>query len=287
MTGTIETRPLTEALGAEIVGFDTAQRIDAATFDAVLDAFHAHGVLLFRGQALTPEALIAFSRNFGNIDVHIDRQYQLAGYPEVIVVGNVVEDGRLVSLFVNVDEEWHTDRCYMPRPSLGSLFYCVETPPEGGDTKFAGARAAYDALPEGAKRRLDGLRAIHDFETLDRHLRTQDPTRPPLTDQQRREAPPVAQPIARSHPVTGHKSLYVCPEVIARVEGMTEEEGRRLIRALTDHATQPQFVYRHKWRAGDLVVWDNRCTLHTATAYDAGKYRRVMWRTTIEGDVPF
>ncbi len=287
MTGTIETRPLSDAFGVEVSGVDTAQPIDPAAFGAVLDAFHAHGVLLFRGQHLTPEALIAFSRNFGKIDVHIDRKYQLAGYPEIIVVGNVIEDGRLVSLFVNVDEEWHTDRCYMRKPSLVSLFYCVEAPPEGGDTKFAGAQAAYDALPDDEKARIDGLRAIHSFEAMDRHLRTQDPTRAPMTEAQRHEAPPVAQPIARTHPVTGRKSLYLSPEVIECVEGQSEDQGRKLIRRLTDHATQPQFVYRHKWRVGDLVVWDNRCTLHTATAYDADTYRRVMWRTTIEGDVPY
>ena len=287
MTGTIETRPLTDAFGVEISGVDTAHPVDAATFGAVLEAFHAHGVLLFRGQRLTPDALIAFSRYFGKIDIHNDRQYQLPGYPEIIVVGNVYEDGRLVSLFVNVDEEWHTDRCYMPKPSLGSLFYCVEAPPEGGDTKFAGAQAAYDALPDDEKAGIDGLRAIHSYETMDRHLRTQDPTRPPMTEAQRREAPPVAQPIARTHPVTGRKSLFVAPEVIECVEGHSEDDGRELIRRLTDHATQPQFVYRHNWRVGDLVVWDNRCTLHTATAYDAETYRRVMWRTTIEGDVPY
>jgi len=285
MSDTIETRPLTETFGAELIGIDIAQPVNAEAFCAVLNAFHAHSILLFRGQDLTPEALISFSRNFGTLD--IDSQYQLPGYPEIYVIGNIMEDGVLVSHLNNIEEEWHTDRCYMQRPSLGSLMYCVETPPEGGDTKFAGAQAAYDALTQTKKHFIDGRRSVHSYEELDQYLRIQDPTRPFLTDEERHDAPPVAQPIARTHPATGRKSLYVCPEVTTSVDGMDEAAGRQLIRELTDHATQPQFVYRHKWRVGDLVIWDNRCTLHTGTAFDADKYRRVMWRTTIEGEVPY
>ncbi len=285
MSDKIETRPLTETFGAELNGVDIARPVNAETFGTVLNAFHTNSILLFRDQNLTPEALIAFSRNFGKLD--IDPQYQLPGYPEIYLIGNIVEDGVLVSHLNNIEEEWHTDRCYMQRPSLGSLFYCLETPPEGGDTKFAGAQAAYDSLPEAEKQHIEGRRSVHSYEELDRYLRIQDPTRPFLTDEERRGAPPVAQPIARTHPATGLKSLYVCPEVTTSVDGMDEAAGRQLIRELTDHATQPQFVYRHKWRVGDLVVWDNRCTLHTGTAFDADKYRRVMWRTTIEGDVPY
>ena len=281
-----ETRPLTAAIGAEICGVDVSKPLDEATVEAVRDAFHSHSVLLFRGQTLTPETLIAFSESFGVIDLHIDPQYHLDGYCEIVVVGNVVVDGVMTSLFVNIDEEWHTDRSYMAHPSLGSLFYALEAPPEGAATRFAGTYAAYDALPAETKARIEGLRAVHDMAKLDVHLRTQDPTRPPLTDAQRREAPAVAHPIARTHPVTGRKALYICPEVISRVEGLPEDEGRALIAELTNHASNPRFVYTHQWQNGDLVVWDNRCTLHTATPYDTDKYRRVMWRTTIEGDRP-
>ncbi len=282
-----ETRPLSDAVGVEIRGVDVSRPLDDDTVDAIRDAFHRHSVLLFRGQALRPETLIAFSRNFGAIDLHIDPQYHLDGYPEITVVGNVVVDGVMTSLFVNIDEEWHTDRTYMAHPSLGSLFYAVEAPPEGAATRFAGTYAAYDALSAATKARIDGLRAVHDMARLDAHLRTQDPSRPPLSDGQRREAPPVAHPIARTHPVSGRKALFICPEVISRIEGLEAEEGRALIAELTDHASEPRFVHTHQWRNGDLVVWDNRCTLHTATTYDTDKYRRVMWRTTIEGDEPF
>jgi len=285
MNGKIETRPLTEALGAEIMGVDIAQTVNTETFDTILSTFEANGILLFRDQKLTPEALIDFSRNFGKLD--IDPQYQLPGYPEIYLIGNIMEDGILVSHFNNIEEEWHTDRCYMQRPSLGSLFYCLETPPEGGDTKFAGAQAAYDALPDAKKQFIENRRSVHSYEELDRYLRIQDPTRPYLTNKERRDTPPIAQPIARTHPSTGRKSLYVCPEVTTSVDGMDEAVGKQLIRELTEHATQPQFMYRHKWRVGDLMIWDNRSTLHTGTAFDASKYSRVMWRTTIEGDVPF
>ncbi len=282
-----ETRSLTDAIGVEISGVDVSKPLDEATVEAVRDAFHSHSVLLFRGQTLTPESLIAFSEYFGVIDLHIDPQYHLDGYSEITVVGNVVVDGVMTSLFVNLDEEWHTDRSYMAHPSLGSLFYALEAPPEGAATRFAGTYAAYDALRPETKARIEGLRAVHDMAKLDVHLRTQDPTRPPLSDAQRREAPPVVHPIARTHPVTGRKALYICPEVISRVEGLPEDEGRALIAELTEHASNPRFVYTHQWQNGDLVVWDNRCTLHTATTYDTDKYRRVMWRTTIEGDEPF
>ena len=281
------TRLLSDAIGMEIRGVDLSHPLDHETVEAILEAFHSHSILLFRDQALTPESLIAFSENFGDIDLHIDPQYRLDGYSEIIVVGNLVVDGVMTSLFVNIDEEWHTDRSYMAHPSLGSLFYAVEAPPEGAATRFAGTYAAYDALPAETKLRIDGLRAIHDMARLDVHLRTQDPTRPPLSDAQRREAPPVAHPIVRTHPVTGRKALYICPEVIAGVEGLPEDAGRALIAELTDHASHTRFVYTHEWQNGDLVVWDNRCTLHTATPFDTDKYRRIMWRTTIEGDRPF
>lgn len=282
-----ETRPLSDSVGVEICGVDVSKPLNCGTVEAIRDAFHSHAILLFRGQSFTPESLIAFSGNFGDIDLHIDPQYRLDGYSEIVVIGNLVVDGVMTSLFVNIDEEWHTDRSYMAHPSLGSLFYAVEAPPEGAATRFAGAGAAYDALPAETKARIAGLRAVHDMAKLDVYLRTQDPTRPPLSDAQRREAPPVAHPIVRTHPVTGRKALFICPEVIAGVEGLEEDEGRALIRELTDHATQTRFVYTHEWRNGDLVVWDNRCTLHTATSYDTDKYRRIMWRTTIEGDKPF
>lgn len=282
-----ETRPLTDAIGVEIYGLDVSGSLDEAAIEAIRDAFHRHSVLLFRGQSFSPETLIAFSRHFGVIDLHIDPQYHLDGYPEITVIGNVVVDGVMTSLFVNIDEEWHTDRSYMAHPSLGSLFYAVEAPPEGAATRFAGTHASYDALADETKARIGGLRAVHDMARLDVHLRTQDPSRPPLTEAQRREAPPVAHPIVRRHPVSGRKALYICPEVISHIEGLPEDEGRALIAELTDHASQPRFVYTHEWRNGDLVVWDNRCTLHTATPYDTDKYRRVMWRTTIEGDKPY
>lgn len=271
----------------EIVGVDVSQAVGGATFDAVLDAFHAQCVLIFRQQNLTPESLIAFSRRFGELDTYIDARYQLEGYPEITVVGNVVKDGRYVSLFVHIEPEWHSDGSFMKRPNLGSLLYCVEAPPEGADTLFSSMYAAYDALPDETKRPIQGLRAVHSYETLDRYERTLDPDRPPLTDEQRREAPPVTHPIVRTHPVTGRKALYVCRDVISHVEGMSEDRGRDLVRELADHVTQPRFVYRHKWRKGDLVVWDNRCTMHSATPFDAQKYRRVMWRTTLIGDVPY
>ena len=279
-------RPFSDAVGVEIMGVDVSSTVADDVFDAILEAFHAHGVLLFRGQTLSPEALVAFSHRFGEIEIYVDRQYLLPEHPEILVVGNVVENGVMKSLFVNHAEEWHVDMIFTARPTLGTLFYAVETPPEGADTLFAGAAAAYDALPEETRARLDGLRVVYDYAVMDAQLRVQDPTRPAMSEEMRVRFPTVAHPLVRSHPVTGRKALWLAPGVTSQVEGMGADEGLALVKELTRHATQPRFVYRHKWREGDLVVWDNRSLLHSATPFDAGRYRRVMHRTTIAGDAP-
>ena len=286
-TWPFETRPLSEVVGVEIQGVDVSGPMADDVFGAILDAFHAHGVLLFRGHALSPEALIAFSRRFGEIEIYVDRRYLLPGYPEILVVGNVVENGVMTSLFVNHAEEWHVDMCFTERPTLGTLFHAVEAPPEGADTLFAGAAVAYDALSEETRAQLDGLRAVYDYAVMDEQLRVQDPTRPPMSGEMHQRFPPVAHPLVRTHPVTGRKALWIAPDVTSHVEDMEREEGLALLRDLLRHATQPQFVYRHEWREGDLVIWDNRSTLHSATPFDSGRYRREMHRTTIAGDVPF
>lgn len=277
-------RPLSPNTGAEIEGVDLSQPVSDETFVQIHDAFLKHGVLLFRDQEITPERHIAFSRRFGELENFIYSQFLLPGYPEILVLSNIVEGGRQVGAAGRAGAEWHTDLSYMREPSLGSLLYCLECPPDEGDTEFANMYAAYEALPEEKRRWLECLRAVHD---LDYHLKTFMPHRPPLTDEQKAKTPPVAHPAVRTHPETVRRALFVNYNVVSHFEGVDVEESRRILRELTAFATQPQFVFRHRWRPGDLVIWDNRCTMHRLIPYDEERLRRRMHRTTVKGDRPF
>jgi taurine dioxygenase len=178
---------------------------------------------------------------------------------------------------------WHSDMSYLPRPMLGSMLYGVECPPEGADTEFASMPAAYDALPEDLRSRLETLRGVHDYAW---HYATYLTHRKPLTEAEKAQAPAVTHPAIRTHPVSGRRAIYVSEGLTRTMAGLPEDEGRRLVLEVSRFATRPQFVYRHKWKVGDLVFWDNRSTMHRATEFD-DRFRRLMRRTTVEGDVPF
>lgn len=175
-------------------------------------------------------------------------------------------------------KRWHTDRSYMPRPALATFLYGITVPPEGGDTVFANTADAYDALPEETKQRIDELEAIHSVE----YSRQTGGMGEVATDDEKRRAPPVKHPLAKVHSVTQRKTIY-CGCHAWKVEGLEEAQSRRLLDDLVEHAVQEQFLYRHKWREADLVMWDNRCTMHAATDFDGAKYLRVMWRTIVDG----
>jgi taurine dioxygenase len=249
----------------------------------IAEAFNRHGLLLWRDQQLSPTQLVSWSRRFGPLRIDSDTLYLLPDHPEVIVIGNLVVDGVMKSLFVNGAEEWHFDGSYLADPSIGSLFHAIEVPSEGGDTLFADTHAAHEALDEDTKRFIENRMAVHSWEVLHDRLTRQDPTRPPLTDAERRLLPPVKHPLVQRHPATGKKNLRVCADSISEIEGLSEADGAALVARLLEHATQPRFVYRHRWRKGDLIAYDNRSLLHTATVFDTAKHLRVMHRTTILG----
>jgi taurine dioxygenase len=183
-------------------------------------------------------------------------------------------------------EQWHADSSYCETPSDASLFYGEIVPDEGGETLFADATGAWRSLDPALRQRIEGLRAVHSLETLRQWGQRQNPDRPTDTPAQVAKFPPVAQPLVRTHPATGAKSLYVCPAVISHIEGMEPAEGAALIEELIRHASQPSFVYSHRWHRGDLVMWDNRAVLHTASLFDHTKYQRLMYRTTVAGHAP-
>ena len=282
---TIEVHPLHDALGAEVRGVDLSRDIAPEDFKAIHRAHLDHGILLFRDQDLTPEQHKGFSLRFGPPEIHVVSWYRLPGHPEIIVVSNKKDaDGKPLGL-EDAGRYWHSDMSYLPTPALGSILYAREVPPTGGDTKFAGMHAAFDALPADRKAQLSKMRAIHHFGS--RWYREKDKAgiRPPMTKEEEEKTPPVDHPIIRTHPENGRKSIYAGGFTMG-VVGMEQEAALEFLDELEAFVSQPQFVYTHQWRAGDVVFWDNRCTMHHATNYDAKNHTRHMHRTTIKGDKP-
>lgn len=280
----MDIRPIAPAIGAEIVGIDLAGPLAEAETARIRAAWLDRGILLFRGQAqLTPEQFIAASRRFGPLDAHDLPDYCLPGHPEIAVVSNVKEGGRYIGA-PKAGRHWHSDSQYLRRPPSASLLLAREAPPAEGDTLFATMVAAYDALDDEMKRRIADLRIEHSRV---RAYSRFHPERPPLTPAQIAELPDVRHPLVRTHPETGRKALYVGgAQHGGRVVGLPQDEGDALITELRDFATQPRFVHAHRWTVGDLIVWDNRSTMHCALPFDEERHRRVMHRTQIVGDIP-
>lgn len=268
-------------LGAQVHGVDLAEPLDDAAFQKILELFHEHQVIFFRGQKLDAAALVRFSARFGRLDVHHMTEHVLPDLPQVRVLSNAKQGGRAVGI-TRGGMHWHSDLSYKPVPALATLLYGIECPPEGADTQFVSMDAAYETLSPEQRRQVDDRRAVHD-----RNFRYAElyPNRPPLTPEQVAKVPPVEHPLVRVHPATGRKCLYVAKDVVSRIVGMEEAPGRALIDALEAHATRPERIYSHRWQAGDVVVWDNRCTLHRATPYD-NRYTRTLYRTQVQGEVP-
>jgi alpha-ketoglutarate-dependent 2,4-dichlorophenoxyacetate dioxygenase len=280
---TITVTPLTPCFAARVDGADITRPLDDGTWKEIRAAFEEHSVLLFRGQPLDDDTQIAFSLRFGNLEVTRSMN-PAAGTPFArqsnldIKTGEVIppDDRRMIYQLANM--LWHSDSSFKPVPSLCSLLSGRIVPPEGGATEFASTRAAYPSLPEALRRRVETAVAVHDFSW------SRNQVRPGFfTAEERAVYPPVRHRLVRANPVNGRRALFLGAHA-SHVEGMPLEEGRALLKALLDHVTQPRFRYRHDWREGDLVVWDNRCVLHRATPYDTARYKRLMQRTTISGD---
>jgi len=269
--------PLSPVLGAEMIGADLAADLDDESFVAIRNAWlDAEGIMVFRDQALTPDDHIAFSRRLGPLEKHVLETYLLPGYPEIYRVSNKVKDG-VPQGREKAGTYWHSDLSYMNPPALASLLYGLEVPPSGGDTMFCSLYAAYDALSETMKSILEGLTAVHDFGFASRGVfRAEQATQSQLD-----ATPAVEHPVVRTHPETGRKVLFVNPGFTSHIVGIHPSESRALLDFLFAHATQPEFIYRHRWRKNDLVMWDNRCTMHYAVADYDGIGERYMHRTTV------
>jgi taurine dioxygenase len=284
---TLQVLPSGEALGAEIV-VDLASDIDDATFRQIEAAFHDHVVVVFRNQRLSSERQIAFSRRFGELEIHIVKKFLLADYPEILLVSNIKNAaGENIGL-ADAGFTWHSDVSYRRHPSRCSLLYAIEVPEQDGvtlgNTVFVNTIRAYEALPESMKTWLSGRRAVHRYSE---RMRVADSPRPKLTAAQLAETPDVAHPIVRTHPFTLRRALYVTKGECIGIEGVPDDEGRAVIEELHEHCIKPEFQYRHRWRVGDLLMWDNATAMHLAICDYALPQRRLMHRTTVIGSVPF
>ena len=282
MTAPFDTRPLTPKLGAEIRGLRLADGVDDATFAAIYEAFLRHEVLLFEPQELPPAAHVAFGRRFGEVQVHVMNQYHSDGFPELYRLSNLDAKGQPSGKHPDKGTmSWHTDGSWSRVTGQATIIYGEQVPTVGGQTHFADMYGAYERLDDAWKQRLHGLRAVHNLDFSRNRRHAEDP----MSEEQKKAKPPVDHPIVRTHPETGRKCIYLGDHAESIV-GMPYEEGRALIDELNQMIIHPDLCYEHRWTAGQLILWDNRCTLHRATAFDLEREARVVRRCTVLGDVP-
>ncbi len=288
----IQVRPLAPALGAEILGLDLATALSRDAVQLVLDSLHRYGVVVVRDQHLTPDEQTAFMAMLGPIkksSYSRANAFCVPGHPDMMVISNIVENGRNIGL-MDAGAMWHADGTHLAHPDMYTALYALEVPHKDGkavgDTLFASTAEAYDALPEALKQRIAGRKAVHSFtHHIEKKRRLGDLRRPPLTDAQKAELPDVEHPIVVAHPVTGRKNLFVTEGHTARIAGLPEAESEALLEELWAHIRKPEFIYRHSWRVGDLLIWDNRATQHLAI-FDYGDLPRRMHRLETIGPVP-
>lgn len=275
---TMTVKPLWDGFGVEVTGVDLSTG-DLETLDAVVDIFHLHGALVVRDQKLTPEQQMAFTRRFGVPETNSRMEYTLPGYPEIYVISNKKVDGKDIGDY-QAGLGWHTDSSYLENPALCTMLYALEVPEEGSDTLFADLCAAYDALPADTQAAVKDLKIHHSYKAL------MDMKGVTLSPEQQTAMPDVVHPMVRTHPADGRKALWVSTGTTLGVIGMENPDGLNLIHEMVAHATSEKFVFAHKWRKGDVLVWDNRCTLHRGTPFDVSKYTRLVHRSWVKGDRP-
>lgn len=275
-------RPLTPTLGAEIAGLKLAEGVSDEVFQAIYRAFLRYQVLLFPPENIPPDRQVAFARQFGEVQIHVMNQYHADGFPELYRLSNLDAEGRPNGRHPDRGTlEWHTDGSWSRVTGQATIIYGEVMPDVGGETHFCDMYGAYERLDANWKSRIAGLRAVHnlDFSRTRRHGED------PMTPEQRLARPPVDQPIVRTHPETGRKCIYLGDHA-EYIVGMPYAEGRALIEELNALAVHPDLTYEHKWQAGELLLWDNRCVMHRATAYDPATQRRVIRRCTVLGEIP-
>ena len=294
---TLDVRPLCDALGAAVHGLDLSQPVSDRTLNDLFEAWYAHLVLIIPGQELSNAQHVEFSRHFGTLEVHPNRKHVLEDNPEILLLTNRKDRaGNYVSLR-DGGSVWHSDLSYMREPSMGSLLYAIEVPVDGGDTEWANMYLAYDALPADLKECVTSLTAVHQFDQAENPRLGGPP--PSMTEEQlkgtiwtkksaevKARTPDVHQPVVRTHPATGRRAIFVNRRFTICIDGMEADKSEELLLELFDYAEQPEHIYRHRWTRGDLVMWDNRCTIHLACGGVPEEQLRTMQRTTVRGEIP-
>jgi taurine dioxygenase len=272
----VEARPLAPAIGAEIIGVDLSQPMSDGLFAKIRDIWHENLVILLRGQDLTENDQVRFGERLGPLAVTHTRQFTTKN-PALMLISNVRENGQLIGALPDGEMHFHSDQCHQERPAMASMLYSLEVPSQGGNTLFANGYRAFETLPEGIKKRIEGRKALNAYDygnaSTKRGTRIKD------------GVPSYWHPVVRTHPATNRKALYVNRLMTLAIEGMPEAESEKLLKLLFDHQERSEFIYEHVWRPHDVLLWDNRCALHARTDFSANE-RRLMRRLTVLGEKP-
>ncbi len=278
---------LNPKIGAMILGIDLTAPLQHEVLDALNEAWMEYLVLVFPNQRITDEQHIAFGRNFGALEEHPSHAHRSSRNKEIYRVSNVDETGQIIPSketawqYINLSWLWHTDSSFREVPSKGSILHGIQTTNEGGNTRYANMYAAYEGLAEATKRRIDGLWVIHHHDFIIK----QSAELSAKQDKGDFDALlPVRHPLVQVHPVTGQRSLFLSPHTMVGIEGMSGEVGRALLDELIAHATQSDYVYTHVWSDDDVLMWDNRCTMHSVEPFDNENIPRIMHRVTLVGE---
>ncbi len=282
--------PLGTPIGAEVVGIDAGAALSDLAMQTIWQALDNHSVVVLRGQDISPSDQVALAKQLGEMRVSFYNRYSVPGQPELSVVSNIKADGEAIGI-ADAGMLWHTDASYLKTPDMYTLLYGIEIPHKDGsalgDTLFSSAWHAYEALPEETKKRIEGARAVHSFtDHLEKKRQANNLKRAPLTAAQKAELPDVDHPVVRTHPRTGRRCLFVTEGHTSSIAGLPPQESADLLKELWDQIRKPEFHYRHSWRKGDLVIWDN-CAVQHLAVFDYGDLPRRLHRAGVMGTVPY
>ena len=280
--------PSGESLGATIEGLDLAQPLPAGAFDEVVRALGQYSVVRFPDQKLTGRNLKDFSAQFGTLEVNVANAYQEPGLPEVMILSNIVENGKPIGL-ADAGQDWHTDMSYSRTIAFANVLYAIKVPRRDGkalgSTAFCNMHAAYEGLPAEIRRNLDGMTALHDFNKFWEMMRRErGSTRPPLTEAQRKAKPPVSHRIFLTHPLTGRPILYCNPGYAVRINELPEKESDEMLEYLFAHQTKPEYQYVFSWHEGDVLMWEDFGTIHNAIPDYGPDEHRLVKRCQVMAD---
>ena len=284
----IHVTPSGRILGATIEGLDLSQPLSDQHFALVLRTLATHGVVCFPQQRLGAQQLKSFSQRFGKLEINVAGSFYEPGMPEVMILSNIVENGRPIGL-ADAGQDWHTDMSYSKTIAFANVLYALRIPRRDrqplGDTEFQNMQAAYDGLPDELKQRLKGATALHDFNRFWEMMRRERGSqRPPLTEEQRRQKPPVSHPVFLRHPISGRLVLYANPGYTVRIDGVPERESNELLDFLFKHQLQEKYRYAHQWCEHDVLMWDDLLTIHRAVADYGPDEHRLIKRCQVMAD---